>query len=35
MPEIDEILAEQWGTGQISVFLDDFLADEEAEKTDW
>ena len=32
-PEIDEILAEQWATGEVSVFLDDFLAGEQAENT--
>lgn len=33
LPEIDDISAEQWATGQMSVFLDDFLTGEEAENT--
>lgn len=32
-PELDESEAEAWAKGQISVFLDDFLAGEEAKNT--
>lgn len=33
-PVLDEIENERWGTGEISVFLDDIVADEDA-KNDW
>lgn len=32
---LDEMEDEQWSTGQISVFLDDFYADEEASNSPW